>query len=60
MSEGKAKQNGITKWQKNKWIKFTNIFIIRLKQACVWLGGFGWLLEIYIFNMMFKGGWCVI
>ena len=31
MSEVKAIQNDITKWQKNMLIKFTNIFIIRLK-----------------------------
>ena len=37
---------------KNKWIKFTNIFIIRVKKVCIWLSGCGWLLEIDIINMM--------
>ena len=52
MSEVKAQQNGITKRQKNKWIRFTNIFITRLKQVCVQLAGCAWLLEIDILNMM--------
>ena len=44
MSEVKAKQND----RKN----LKNIFIIRLKQVCAWLGGYGWLPEIDIFNML--------
>ena len=42
MSEVEAQQNAITKWHKNNWIKFTNIFMIRLKQISVWLCGCGW------------------